>query len=537
MDSLNVQVIPAPAPHVPLAIAKTKALSVAVDREIVVETLRALERERGSMTKAIKRLKFLFESSPQSLSPRLVNALNAVIKKGHGFVSKTQLHAWCNAEDLKPHYHGRIPAPENFTGDLVRLYNLPSKPQMSDVHRKLLQLGHTCSYHQVRTAIKNLPAQFGAKSAARIGSKLYAQAQAPYTERTSENLLPGEIYMADGYKADVYLEDPRNPGKIWRPELMHIIDVKSRALVGYQVMFSESALDIMQGWANAFARHDHVPVWVYVDNGTGYKNKLTQGEVTSYLTRAGVQGVIHSLPYNAKGKGNVERYHRIVRDRFLKFWRPELYCAKDMADDVLKETVRRVNAKEMRLPSIAEFCAAYDDWIEREYHCEPHPEYHGMTRADVWANLQHLPPCGTAVEIGRPAELRVVKRGAVTIYNRRYTDPALTSWNEKSVMVEYDVRREGIVTVRDERGDFICDACLVKKIGYVQDSIQKDMLAKAQAAAEKRAQKKLDEIKQRNGTFIDADFIVESALPALTSEYACLPSPSEDDDEIKLFDF
>jgi len=532
---MDKETLPVPRGKGSIIATSSSALSVAVDREVVVEALRQLERERGSLSKAIQRLEFLYHDDRSRLCTRLVDALGTLIKGERSFISRNTLYEWCGKQDLKPLWRGRVSAPADHTDDLVRLFNIPGKSYMSDVHRKLMRLGHDCTYDQVRRSIKKLPAQVGKKSAARIGDKLYAQTQAPYVERSSENLLAGEIYMADGYKADIYLDDPRNPGHIWRPELMHVIDVKSRRLVGYIVMFSESAIDIMHGWATIFEKHDHVCVWIYVDNGTGYKNRLTQTDITSYLMRAGVQGVIHSLPYNAKGKGNVERYHRIVRDRFLKFWRPEFYCGPDMAADVLNKTTREVKAGRLRLPTIGEFCEAYDSWLDNEYHREPHPEYSGKTRADVWAELQCLPPYKSAVEMARPAELRMVKRGAVTIYNRRYGHPALMSWNEKQVIVEYDVRREGVITVRDPHGDFICDASLVKKVGYVKESILLDHRAKAQAAAEKRAQKKLDEIKARNGTVIDADALVDSAIPAVTQTDQKRLPPSDGDD-FNLFD-
>ena len=63
-------------------------------------------------------------------------------------------------------------------------------------------------------------------------------------ERCTANLLPGNIYMADGYRADVYLAHPVT-GDIWRPEIMHIIDLRSRVLVGYRIMLHEGSYDVM----------------------------------------------------------------------------------------------------------------------------------------------------------------------------------------------------------------------------------------------------------------------------------------------------
>ncbi|MBO9538749.1 Mu transposase C-terminal domain-containing protein [Herbaspirillum sp.] len=517
----------------------TRSAIKAHQRKMIVEALRIIAAPGVSLDMAITTLEIRFRNS--ALHPALQDAIALSIKGAQAFISRSTLYRWIELDRaggkaaLAPRHRGRVRAEGGWEAKAVELYSLPSKPSIAAVHRELCRVwAFDCSYEQVYGYLDALPSQAGKNSAARLGHNLYKQQQTAFTKRHTRNLKAGSIYMADGYRADVYLAHPMT-GELWRPEIMHVIDLKSGYLVGYRIMAHEGGYDVMMGWAGIFERWNHVPPLLYIDNGSGYKNRLTELEGTSYYERAGVQAVVHSLPYNPRGKGHVERYHRIVRDDFLKLWQPQFYCGPDMAGDALNQTVRDVKAGRLTLPSLAQFIDAYEHWLATDYHQRLHPENKYATRAQEWAELDPIPPHATAMEMARPSERRKVQRASIQLMNRRYVHPDLHAWNGKSVLVEYDILDHRTIAVRTEDGRLICDAPLVEAIGVIGDSFLADKTQKALESAAGRLEKKLLEQKARAGMLIDVDAAV-SGLVVEMEPPRQIGTTASDDDEIELFD-
>ncbi|MBS3954078.1 MAG: transposase [Methylomicrobium sp.] len=507
----------------------------ALNWEQIIWVIDGMKGVRGSLTTAVDL--FLARAKDADLKPEIMGYLASVAVGKKTMPSRTTVFEKIAAyrdhglDGLIKQHKGKVRQEGGWEGLALELYSQPSKPDISAVHRALVnRYGHSCSFDQVRYYLRALPATLGQMSPARIGRDLYKQTQAKYVARCTANLLPGDIYMADGYRADVYLAHPVT-GDIWRPEIMHVIDLKSRVLVGYRIMANESGVDIMIGWAEIFERWDHVPPILYVDNGSGYKNKLADDELGGYYRRAGVQEIIHSIPHNPRGKGHVERFHRTVKDRFLKLWRPEFYCGTDMAAEVLNKTVRECKAGRMAPPSVAEFVAAYDAWLE-EYHHDKHPEDKNQTHWSVWSALQPIKPHASARQIARPSEKRIVSKASVQINSRRYLHTDLHAWNGQAVLVEIDILNDQTADIRTLKGDFICGATLVQKIGNVGDSFMEDTRKKANEDAAKRMQKKLNDLNAKAGLVIDADAVASDAQTLLDS------TPEQPETiEIDIFNF
>lgn len=500
-----------------------RAASVAQRRRVIVAEIRAIAVPGVSLDMAIEALELRYQKA--RLHPAVMDALAQTIKKGRPFISRSVLFGWVKAEKdggkvaLAPRHKGRVRVEGGWEAKAVELYNLPSKPSMAAVHRELrLVWAFDCTCDQVKNYLNALPAQLGANSAARLGKDLYKQQQRSFVQRHTRNLKAGSIYMADGYRADVYLAHPVT-GKTWRPEIMHVIDLRSRYLVGYRIMAHEGSYDVMVGWAEIFERWGHVPPLIYVDNGSGFKNRLTELEDTSYYQRAGVQFVIHSIPRNPKGKGHIERYHRIVRDDFLKLWQPNFYCGPDMADEVLNKTARDIDSGKLTPPSLAQFVDAYNDWLARDYHQRPHPEDKSVTRTQEWAALEPIAPHASAAEMARPCERRKVQRASVLLHKRRYLHPDLHAWNGEEVLVEFDIFNHHSVTIRNDQGQLICDAPLVQTMGVVSDSFLADKEQKALESKLARLEKKTTEAKARAQPVIDMDAVADGAMRVLEGDW------------------
>ncbi len=507
----------------------------ALNWEQIIWQIDAIKGVRGTLTTAVDL--FLARAKDTDLKPEIMGYLAAVAVGKKTMPSRTTVFEKIAAyrdhglDGLIKQHKGKVRQEGGWEGLALELYSQPSKPDISAVHRALLnRYGHSCSFDQVRHYLRALPATLGQMSPARIGRDLYKQTQTKYVARCTANLLPGDIYTADGYRADVYLAHPVT-GDIWRPEIMHVLDMESRYLVGYRIMMHEGSYDVMIAWAEIFERWDHVPPLLYVDNGSGYKNRIADDEAAGYYRRAGVQDIIHSLPKNPRGHGHIERYHRIVKDRFLKLWRPEFYCGPDMASDVLNKTVRECKAGRMTPPSVAEFVEAYEQWLV-EYHNDKHPEDKTKTHLSSWSALQPIKPHASARQIARPSEKRMVGKASVQINNRRYLHSDLHAWNGQAVLVEVDILNDKTADIRTLKGEFICEATLVEKIGIVGDSFLQDKRDKALEDAAKRQQKKLDELKARAGLVIDADAVASEAQ-TLLDQTPALPETIE----IDIFNF
>ena len=127
------------------------------------------------------------------------------------------------------------------------------------------------------------------------------------------------VLAADGYCADVYLAHPLTGG-LWRPELTVCIDVRSGFVPWWRADEHEGTYAVQNMWAECFAKWNHVPPFLYVDNGSGHKNRLMSDDMTGFYARAGIQQIIHAIPGNPHGKGWLERFFRSMRDDFLKLW-------------------------------------------------------------------------------------------------------------------------------------------------------------------------------------------------------------------------
>lgn len=495
--------------------ATTKAREVATQREIIVNAVLSMVATGVTQNNAVALTIERHLATPNRLPSYLAAAMTATAKKDRAAPTRSTICAWVAAYKseglvaLLPDHKGRVIESAAWWGPALEYYNsVGSKPDMSAVYRRLVEVdGFAVTYDQVRNYLGSVPAMLGRNSPARLGKNLYRLTEKAYVRRSTENALAGDVYVADGYRADVYLAHPIT-GDIWRPELTVAMDLKSRWIVGWRADEHEGTMAVQNMWAEAFARHNHVPPFLYVDNGSGYKNQLMSDDVVGFYSRSGIQQIIHAIPGNPHGKGWIERFFRIVKDDFLKLWKPEFYCGTDMASEVLNMTVREVKAGRLQLPSLQEFTEAFNAWLER-YHNRAHPENKDVTRAQLWAELVPIPPHTTLAELKRQAVTLTVRRACVRHGKREYGHPDLLAFNGMKVVLEYDLMVNEVAVMRTEDGRWICDANLIKRIDALDTNRLEDKRTARAEDAIKRLEKKMDEQKARAGRVIDADAITD----------------------------
>lgn len=515
--------------------ATDRARQVATCRETVVSYIRALASEGVTQNNAVA---LLLE---RGLAGRLPNhfaiALAGSAKAGREAPSRSAICEWCalyregGITALLPDHKGRVTEAAGWWGPALEYYNVPGKPDMSAVHRQLQEVdGFAVTYDQVRNYLTGVPAMLGRNSPARIGKNLYRLTEKAFIRRSTANALAGDVYVADGYRADVYLAHPIT-GDIWRPELTVAIDMRSRFPVGWRADEHEGTYAVQNMWAECFARWKHVPPMLYVDNGSGYKNKLMSDEMTGFYARAGVQQVIHAIPGNPHGKGWVERFFRIVKDDFLKLWKPDFYCGTDMAPEALSRTVREVKAGRLVLPTLAEFSDAFNAWIAR-YTERPHPEDKYVTRAALWSQLVPIPPHASVTELKRQAVTLTVQRASVKHGKREYKHVELHAFNGQKLVMEYDLMDDRVGVMRTLDGRWICDAHLITAIDAIAPNRMEEKRIARATDAMQRLQLKMDEQKARAGVLIDADAVADGTLLIEGDTTALI----EGDDEPLLLD-
>lgn len=499
--------------------------------ETVIAAIRTI-RGAGSENAAVDL--FLRLAERGDLLPGVMDALAAVSVGKKSLPSRSTIFQKLAAyrehgvDGLIKKHKGRVRVEGGWEGFALERFSQSTQPNISSIHRELMEIHQfSVGYEQVLHYINCLPANLGRMSPARIGARLYKLTQKAFFRRCIDNALPGDIYAADGYKADIYLAHPIT-GKIFRPELTVAIDVASRHIVHVRADEHEGTYAVQNMWAEAFIKWGHVPLQLYVDHGSGHDNHLMCDELTGFYNRAGVQHVVFAHPGNPHGKGWIERFFRTFKDDFLRVQWADFCCADEQADEVLNRVTREVKAGRLKLPSLQEFISSMYTWLER-YHSRPIPgRDDGISKAALWAQLQPVAPIGSLEVMKRRSAPRKVRRAAVLQDGREYGHPSLHQWNGQDVVLEYDLMDDKVAVVRTVKGEFICDANLIAKKNQFSDNRMDDLRKKRLDNQITKKEKHIAEDKARAGLLIDAEAVAVGGMEALEGEAKLLSNSSGD---------
>ncbi len=489
-----------------------KPLAELVDNGASVNNVAALfvsQSEAGKLDTRMRHLMTLVGWETVSV-PTIKRALSAYRKEG-----KT---------GLLPRYKGRVRQDYGWEVRAVALYNLPGKPGFADVSSRLIQEGfEEATESRVARYLKALPATLGKFSPARVGPHLHKLRRQKFQRRSLDEVLVGEIYAGDGHTCDCYVGHP-NTGKPFRPELTAFIDIKSGYVAGFWFTESESSVSTLFALSYAMRANDHVPAWVYVDRGAGYRSKMLADEATGYYARFDI-GMIGALPGNPHGKGWIERWFRTVRDKHDKFFAGgQVYCGDDMAAETNRRLSADLNKKEptRTLPSLREYVASFRTWLEH-YHNQPQDKLGGCSPAQVWAGLKRVSVELDMSSVIRPREEVTVGRQTVRLHNRFYFNEALALFDAKKLHAEYDLHDDSRVWLFDTKGAFLMEALLVDTIGVLPTSRLEEGRDRRAAGQLKRLERKVEEVRQRRADPIDAETQIR-AIESLDSLRPALPT-------------
>ncbi|ARV17386.1 hypothetical protein AEP_00424 [Curvibacter sp. AEP1-3] len=526
-DIRQMSDLPAALNPDPWASASDEARRVAGLRESLLQPLADLVNGGASINHAAALLKSQLAAGTADLRTKHLVAMlagDAVVD----VISEPTIKRWLSGymkdgkNALLPKHTGRVRQAYGWEERAVALYNLPGKPGFADVTSKLIQEGfEEVTESRVKRYLKALPATLGKFSPARIGQHLHRLTRQKFQRRSLDEVLVGEIYAGDGHTADCYVAHP-NTGKPYRPELTVFIDIKSSYIVGWWLSESESTVSTMFALSHAMRTFDHVPAWVYVDRGPGYRARLLSDESTGFYARMDI-GVIGALPGNPHGKGWIERFFRTVRDKHDKFFASgQVYCGDDMAPETNRRLSADLSMGRRTLPSLQSYVDSFTAWLDH-YHSQPQDKLHGRTPAQVWNDLQPVPVELSMDAIARPCETCTVLRQTVRLHNRFYFAEALALFDAQKVDVEYDLHNDRCVWIYDTKGRLVVEAKLVNKIGVLPTSRLEEGRDRRLQGQLKRLERKVAEAKGRRDDPIEAS----GQFAAIESLRPSLPAPDK----------
>lgn len=471
--------------------------------QVVLEYVLSLPTDKDTQAQKIAEFERQFISG--NLPDAVVSALVVVRKKKASVCpDKATLYRWLtnfdkyqggHAHALTKQYHGRPRTLYGWEHKAIELFNLPSKPEYATV-AFWLRTDHgyaSATKERVTRYLQSMPATLGKQSPQRMGKTFYKHNLAPHKIRDNEDLPVGFGYEGDGHRVDVYVAHP-STGHLYRPELTIWIDIRSRLVVGWYLADDEAAISTLFGLSEAILSHDHVPAMLFMDNGSGFASRMMTDEVTGFFSRLSIT-TSFCLPGNSKGKGLVEGFNRLFRDRHDKKF--ITYCGDDMAPEINRRLSSELESGKRTLPSMAEYTASVRQFII-DYNNEPKPVLDKQTPLTVWtAGLQQVRVHIHADALVQPREFRTVRQFRIRLDNRQYQAAELAQYNGEEVLVEYSLHHDEEVRVLDKQERLICVAKLVSKIARLPASRIKEAQQKRTDGAVKRLQNKIHEKQQR----------------------------------------
>lgn len=391
-------------------------------------------------------------------------------------------------------------------------YQRPTKPSVESAYAEFA-LKHPAerpSIHVVRRFLNKLSAE-ARERGRRTPQEL--KALQPFKRRLTKNLLPCDVFTADGHKFDAEVLNPRT-GKPYRPETTTVLDVATRKAVGISIGEAESTIGVMDALRDA-VQHGMFAMF-YVDNGSGFANDT----VREVVDRLGGE-MTHALPYNSQARGLIERAHQTIWVNAAK--KLTSYIGADM-DKHAGTKVHRISRKQLRetgatrlIPTFAEFMAGVEYEI-KTYNESPHRglakirdplsgklrhmspnEAWEAARADGWEPM--VAPIEVLNDLMRPQVIRPTRRGEVTWSSETYFLDALRNFHGEEVRLAYDVRDASRVWVRTLDGDLIGEALLD---GNASDYMPKAMIEKAYDKRESGQMKRaLDKLETLTGKRVE----------------------------------
>ena len=305
----------------------------------------------------------------------------------------------------------------------------------------------------------------------REGMKAYHDKVEPYIERDISKIEVGDVIVADGHVLNFQVINPFT-GRPTRATLVGFLDWKSTALVGYEIMMTESTQCIASALRNAIINLGLIPKVVYQDNGKAFKSRFFQNVDFEEDLFNGVYANlnIHSVfakPYNARAKV-IERFFREFQEELEKGMPSYIGTSIEDKPAWLKRG-EKLHAQwhqkltNNHIPTVSEASKYINSWIEF-HNNQPCPNDRTKTIKECLNSVQKQ-----NIDVQRLDELmmktegRTINKHGITFLNMHYRSEAILGIRDK-VNIRYSLFDLSKINVYSTKGEFLCVAHRVQKV-------------------------------------------------------------------------
>ena len=339
----------------------------------------------------------------------------------------------------------------------------------------------------------------------REGMKAYHDKVEPYIERDISKIEVGDIIIADGHVLNFQVINPFT-GKPTRATLVGFLDWKSTALVGYEIMMTESTQCIASALRNSILNLGIIPKVVYQDNGRAFKSRFFQNNDFDENIFNGVYANlnIHSVfakPYNARAKV-IERFFLEFQEELEKGMPSYVGTSIENKPAWLKrgEKLHQEWHKKLTnnyVPTVQEAIKYINKWIEF-HNSQPCPNDRSRTIQEMLDGVQkqHI-NINVLNDLMMKTECRTINKHGITFLNMHYRSECILGLRDK-VNIRYSLFDLSKIHVYSTTGEFLCVAYRVQKVhpmarvlGTVKDMEEYKQQYKKQQQIKNRLVKKL----------------------------------------------
>ena len=339
----------------------------------------------------------------------------------------------------------------------------------------------------------------------REGMKAYHDKVEPYIERDISKIEVGDIIIADGHVLNFQVINPFT-GKPTRATLVGFLDWKSTALVGYEIMMTESTQCIASALRNSILNLGIIPKVVYQDNGRAFKSRFFQNNDFDENIFNGVYANlnIHSIfakPYNARAKV-IERFFLEFQEELEKGMPSYIGTSIENKPAWLKrgEKLHQEWHKKLTnnyVPTVQEAIKYINKWIEF-HNSQPCPNDRLKSIQEMLNSVQKQNiNMNVLNDLMMKTECRTINKHGITFLNMHYRSECILGLRDK-VNIRYSLFDLSKIHVYSTKGEFLCVAHRVQKVhpmarvlGTVKDMEEYKQQYKKQQQIKNRLVKKL----------------------------------------------
>ncbi len=290
------------------------------------------------------------------------------------------------------------------------------------------------------------------------------------------------IVQGDAHTFDFWVKytDPANGSvSAIRPTLVAWIDVRSRKVMGAVICKHSNAFVIKHSLAK-LVYENGVPQCVHNDNGKDFtakeitgRNRKERGvfmldaEADGFLKSVGIVDNYRSLPYQAWGKGIIERFFLTVCLQFSRWFLSYTgtLTGSKTAAKIEKDIPKMLKAD--TLITMDECYELFEKYLDK-YHNRKHGGLKAMgeqykTPASLFDNAEErynkpTPPLSYLERMmGKAEDARVYQTG-IRRFDRNYMNPALDEYIGEFVKIRWNPEDLSKLAVYSQEGKLICDA-------------------------------------------------------------------------------